>query len=196
MRLESGYTPRPYYGTGAGSLTADPALKGITKSWGGGEAFDFNSGNKAGAMFDPTTLAIGLGSSVIGGLFGMGQQKTSASIAQAQLAAQNAAMLEGREQNKGQLAGVLFNKLFDAGSGGDISFQREKDAKMFEVGPYAERLMGLNSESAKRERLAAISPESKELAQFNNRLAIDREIAARRAQTDAMFGPISSSYRA
>ena len=194
MRLESGYTPRPYYGTGAGSLTADPALKGITKSHGGGEAFDFNSGNKASGMFDPVTLGLGLGSSVISGLFGMGQAKTSASIAQAQLAAQNAAMLEGREQNKGQLAGALFNKLFDVGSGGDISFQREKDAKMFEVGPYAERLMGLNSESAKRERLAAISPESKERARFENRLAIDREIAARRAQTDAMFGPISSSY--
>jgi hypothetical protein len=124
MRLESGYTPRPYYGTGAGSLTADPALKDITKSFGGGEAFDFNSGNKASSMFDPVTLGLGLGSSVISGLFGRGQAKTSASIAQAQLAAQNAAMLEGREQNKGQLAGALFNKLFDVGSGGDISFQR------------------------------------------------------------------------
>lgn len=196
MRLESGYTPRPYYGTGAGSLTADPALKGITKSFGGGEAFNFNSGNKASGMFDPVTLGLGLGSSVISGLFGMGQQSSAANIASAQLKAQNAAMLEGREQNKGQLAGSLFNKLFDVGSGGDISFQREKDAKMFEVGPFAERFMGLGSEASKRERMAAISPESKERARFENRLAIDREIAARRAQTDAMFGPISSSYRA
>jgi hypothetical protein len=54
--------------------------------------------------------------------------------------------------------------------------------------------MGLGSEEAKRARLAAISPESKERARFENRLAIEREIAARRAQTDAMFGPISSSY--
>jgi hypothetical protein len=95
-------------------------------------------------------LALGLGSSVISGLFGMGQAKTSASIAQAQLAAQNAAMLEGREQNKGQLAGALFNKLFDVGSGGDISFQREKDAKMFEVGPYAERIRGIERRSRQR----------------------------------------------
>lgn len=144
---------------------------------------------------DPLSLGLGLGSSVISGLFGMGQAKTSASIAQAQLAAQNAAMLEGREQNKGQLAGALFNKLFDVGSGGDIAFGREKAAKQFLTGPYAERLMGLGSEESKRERLAAISPESKERAQFENKLAIDREIAARRAQTDAMFGPISSSYR-
>ena len=186
-----------YYGTGSGSLTADPALRnhswGITKSFGGGEAFNFNSGNKAGGM-DPLSLGLGLGSSVISGLFGMGQAKTSASIAQAQLAAQNAAMLEGREQNKGALAGALFNKLFDAGSGGDIAFGREKAGKEFLVGLYANRLIGLNSEKEKRARLAAISPESKELAQFENRLAIERAGAARLKEMSAMFGPISSSY--
>ena len=184
-----------YYGTGSGSLTADPALKGITKSFGGGEAFNFDSGNKASGM-DPLSLGLGLGSSVIGGLFGMGQQRTAASIAQSQLAAQNAAFLEGRELNKGQLAGSMFNKLFDVGSGGDIAFGREKAGKEFLVGPYAERVMGINSEEAKRARLAAISPEAKERAQFENRLAIQRSLAEKRAQTDAMFGPISSSYRA
>lgn len=178
-------------------------------SWSGGSSFadlpswqdsfntklpsSLNSGNKAGGM-DPLSAGLALGSSVISGLFGMGQAKTSASIAQAQLAAQNAAMLEGREQNKGQLAGALFNKLFDVGSGGDIAFGREKAAKQFLTGPYAERLMGLGSEESKRERLAAISPESKERARFENRLAIERETAARLAQTNAMFGPISSSY--
>ena len=145
---------------------------------------------------DPLSLGLGLGSSVISGLFGMGQAKTSANIAKAQLAAQNAAMLEGREQNKGQLAGSLFNQIFGTGTGADISFGREKAAKEFLVGPYAERLMGLGSEESKRDRLAAISPESKERAQFENRLAIERETAARLAQTNAMFGPISSSYRA
>lgn len=184
-----------YYGTGSGSLTADPALKGITKSFGGGEAFNFNSGNKAGGM-DPLSLGLGLGSSVIGGLFGMGQQKTAASIAQAQLDAQKAAILEGRELNKGQLASSMFSKLFDVGSGGDIAFGREKAGKEFLTGPYAERLMGLGSEESARQRRAAISPEAKELARFENRLAIERETASRRAQTDAMFGPISSSYRA
>lgn len=152
-----------------------------------------NSGGEFGNMLGP---ALGLASAGIGLISGIGQQRTAASIAQAQLAAQNAAFLEGRELNKGQLAGSLFNKLFDVGSGGDIAFGREKAAKQFLTGPYAERLMGLGSEESKRERMAAISPEAKELAQFNNRLAIERETAARRAQTDAMFGPISSSYRA
>jgi hypothetical protein len=180
-------------------------------SWSGGSSFtnlpswqdSFNtklpsslsSGNKTGGM-DPLSLGLGLGSSVIGGLFGLGQQRTAASIANAQFAAQNAAILEGRELNKGQLAGSIFNKLFDVGSGGDISFEREKAGKEFLVGPYAERFMGLSSEESRRRRLAAISPEEKERARFENRLAIERETAARRAQTDAMFGPTSSSYRA
>lgn len=184
-----------YYGTGSGSLTADPALMGVTKSFGGGEAFNFNSGNKASGM-DPLSAGLGLASAGVGLISGIGQQKTAANIAAAQLKAQNAAFLEGRELNKGQFASSLFNKLFDAGVGGDIAFEREKAGKQFLVGPYAERLMALDSEASKRERLAAISPESKELAQFNNRLAIERETAARRAQTDAMFGPIASSYRA
>jgi hypothetical protein len=184
---------RSYYGTGSGSLTADPALKNVTKSFGGGEAFNFNSGNKVGGM-DPLSAGLGLASAGLGFISGIGQQRTAASIAKAQLAAQNAAFLEGREQNKGALAGSLFNKLFDVGSGGDIAFGREKAGKEFLTGPYAERLMGLGSEEAKRARLAAISPESKERAQYENRLAIQRSLAEKRAQTDAMFGPISSSY--
>jgi hypothetical protein len=177
-------------------------------SWSGGSTFtnlpswsdSFNTklpsslNTPTGGGGNMLPLALGLGSSVISGLFGMGQAKTAASIAQAQLAAQNAAFLEGRERDKGALAGSLFNQIFGTGTGADLSFNREKAAKQFEVGPYAERLMGLNSESAKRERLAAISPESKERAQFENRLAIQRSLAEKRAQTDAMFGPISSSY--
>jgi hypothetical protein len=168
-----------------------------SKAFSGGYG-DFSSASSlksGGGMFDPLSLGLGLGSSVISGLFGMGQQKTAASIAQAQLAAQNQAFLEGREQNKGALGGSMFNKLFDAGTGGDIAFEREKAGKKFLTGPYAERLMGLGSEASKRERMAAISPESKERAQFENRLAIQRSLAEKRAQTDAMFGPISSSYR-
>jgi hypothetical protein len=167
-----------------------------SKAFSGGYG-DFSSASSlksGGGMFDPLSLGLGLGSSVISGLFGMGQAKTSASIAQAQLDAQKHGLQVAADANKGQLAGALFNKLFDAGTGGDIAFGREKAGKEFLVGPYANRLIGLNSEKEKRARRAAISPEAKELAQFENRLAIDREIAARRAQTDAMFGPISSSY--
>ena len=140
----------------------------------------------------PLALA-GVGSSIFGGLLGA---SSAADTARMQNQMQNAAILEGREQTKAGLGSNIFNQLFAAGTGGDISFEREKAAKKFMTGPYAERLMGLGSEQSKRDRLAAISPESKALRQEENKLAIEREIAARRAQTDAMFGPISSSYKA
>jgi hypothetical protein len=182
-----------YFGTGAGSLTADPALRNVTKSFGGGEAFNFNSGNKASGMFDPVTLGLGLGSSVISGLFGMGQQKTSANIANAQLKFAERGRQDAAERDK--LAGALniFGQTFGAGTASDLSFGREKEAEKFKRGLFDVDLANLSKASA-RERLAAISPEAKERARFENRLAIERETAARLAQTNAMFGPVSSSY--
>jgi hypothetical protein len=124
----------------------------------------------------------------------MGQAQTSASIAQANLDAQRQAVEESRAQTKAALGKSMWDQLFQAGAGGDIAFSREKAAKQFLQGPYAERQLGLQSEASKRERMARISPEAKEAARFENRLAIEREIAARRAQTDAMFGPVRGSY--
>ena len=182
-------------------------------SWSGGSSFSdlpswqssfdtklpssLNTGTQAGGGFGSMLgPALGLASAGIGLISGFGQQRTAASIAQAQLAAQNAAFLEGRERDKGALAGSLLNQIFGTGTGADISFGREKEAEKYKRQFLAPFDLALGSEASKRERLAAISPESKERARFENRLAIDREIAARRAQTDAMFGPISSSYRA
>ena len=169
----------------------DPA-----KAFGGGYG-DFSSvgklssGSSKGGGMDPLSLGLGFGSSLIGGLFGMGQAQTSASIAQANLAAQNQAILEGREQTKAALGSSMWGPLFQAGTGGDIAFGREKAAKSWLQGPFAERQLGLGSEASKRERLARISPESKEAAQFENRLAIERSLAEKRALTDAMFGRIA-----
>jgi hypothetical protein len=153
-----------------------------------------NSGSRGSSGMDPLSLGLGLGSSILGGIFGSQQAKTAASIANAQLKAQNQAILEGREQTKAALGSSMWGPLFQAGTGGDLSFAREKEAQKFMQGPFAERQLGLGSEQSKRERLARISPESKEAAQFENRLAIQREIAARRAQTDAMFGPVRGGF--
>jgi hypothetical protein len=171
----------------------------IGKSFTGGYG-DFsarlNSGSSAGSGMDPWSLGLGLGGSLISGLFGLGQARTSASIAQAQLAAQNQAILEGREQTKAALGSSMWSPIFQTGTGGDIAFGREKEAKKWMQGPFAERQLALGSEASKRERMARISPESKEAARFENRLAIERSLAEKRAVTDAMFGPTASSYRA
>lgn len=153
-----------------------------------------SGGSSGGSGMDPLSLGLGLGSSVIGGLFGMGQAATSANIAQAQLAAQNQAILEGRSQTKAALGQSMWGPLFQAGAGGDIAFGREKEAEKFRRQFLAPMDIALSSEASRRERLARISPESKEAARFENQMAIQRALAERRAQTDAMFGPISSSY--
>jgi hypothetical protein len=150
---------RSYYGTGSGSLTADPALKNVTKSFGGGEAFNFNSGNKVGGM-DPLSAGLGLASAGLGFISGIGQQRTAASIAEAGLKAQNAAFLEGREANKGQLAGALFDKLFSADTGARLSFGLEKEADRYKrqfVYPF-ER--ALNTENIERQRAFEADPRS------------------------------------
>lgn len=166
-----------------------------SKAFSGGYGdFSGASGSKSGSGMDPLSAGLGLASAGIGLISGIGQQRTAANIANAQLKAQNAAFLEGRERDKGALAGSLFNQIFGTGTGADLSFGREKAAKEFLVGPYAERLMGLGSEESKRARLAAISPEAKERARFENRLAIERATAEQRARTDAMFGRTSSSF--
>jgi len=179
-------------------------------SWSGGNSFSnlpswqnsFNtnlspsltsSKSSSGGM-DPFSIGLA-GIGAIGSIFtGNQQAKTSASIAQAQMAAQNQAILEGREQTKAALGSSMWGPLFQAGTGGDIAFGREKEAQKFMQGPFAERQMGLGSEQLKRDRLARISPESKEAAQFENRLAIQRSLAEKRAMSDAMFGPVRGGY--
>lgn len=186
-----------YYGTGSGQLIADPSLRGITKSFGGGEAFNFDSGNllKSGSSgMDPLSLGLGLGSSLIGGIFGMGQANTAASIAQAQMAMANQGIIEGRNTRDFQEAAQRRGALLGATTLGDISFEREKEAIGERLGRFAERQLGLGSEASKRERLARISPEAKEAARFENRLGIQRALAERRAVTDAMFGPVRGSF--
>jgi len=175
-------------------------------SWSGGSSFSglpswesslntnlpssLTNSAKSGSGMDPVSIALAAGSGLASIFTGIGQQRTPW---QAQLDAQNAAMLEGREQTKGQLAGSLFNQIFGTGTGADISFSREKEAEKFKRRLADVDLANLSKASA-RERLAAISPEAKERARFENRLAIERETAARLAQTNAMFGPVSSSY--
>lgn len=172
--------------------TFDPS-----KAFSGGYGDFSNSGvskSGSGGGMDPLTLGLGLGGSLISGLFGMGQVQTSASIAQANLAAQNQAILEGREQTKAALGSNRWAPLFAAGTGGDIAFGREKEAKKWMQGPFAERQLGLGSEASLRERLALITPESETFRQKENKRLIERSLAEKRALTDAMFGRTSSSY--
>lgn len=142
-------------------------------------------------MFDPTTLALG-GISSLANLFGgIGQAQTSANIAQAQLAAQNAAIMEGREQAKGALGAAMFGPLFAAGAGGDIEFGRQKAAKMFESGPLAERFAAQEFDIARGKLGLEGSAQARELRQQANRDALKQALAEKEATMAGMFGRIA-----
>lgn len=119
---------------------------GTVSPFGGAGAFDkkfsgfFDSkSSSAKSMFDPLTLGLGAINAGFGFLSGQNQAATSASIAQAQLAAQNAAIQENREKIKGELASNIGNRAWQTGPGADIAFTRDMKAAMFKTGPLAER---------------------------------------------------------
>ena len=188
-----------YYGTGPGFPIADPALMGITKSFGGGESSTFNSGNRLKSGMDPVSLGLGIagiGSSLIGGF---GANRTAASIAGAQLAAADAArrdaIILGREQGKLQLAGNIGSNVWGSVLGPDLEKTRQFEAMGQMLGPFAEKETAIGSDRARRERFARISPESKEAARFEAELNRRNQIASQVAQGAAMFGPTSFSSR-
>lgn len=136
-------------------------------------------------------LAGSIGGSLLGGIFG--NQQAAAQM-RMQNAIANQQVIEGRNLGYGQLAAGIGNRTFGATTGADLDFRRQFEAENLKRGRLAERQLGLGSEESKRQRLARISPESKEAAQFENRLAIERSIAEKRAMSDAMFGPVRGGY--
>jgi len=153
----------------------------------------FGASEKAAgkSMFDPTLLGLGAISAGVNLFGGLNQAATSANIAQAQMAAQNAAIMEGREQAKGALASSMFGPLFAAGAGGDIAFGREKEAAMFKTGPLSERTRA--QEIDFRRALTGLegSAEARELRQRENREALKRSLAEKEATMAGMFGRIA-----
>jgi hypothetical protein len=162
----------------------------IAKSYTGGygDVSSFLS-KGSGSSMDPTALAIGLGGSLISGLFGIGQAQTSASIAQANLAAQNQAILEGREQTKAALGSSMWGPVFAAGTGGDIAFGREKEAKKWLGGPFADLLQARASEEKRRARDFASDPRTRELSARERKGRMEEEMFKAGAPMAAMYGP-------
>lgn len=155
----------------------------------GGELF---KGGKKGMALDPLTLGLGAVSSGFNFLSGMNQAATSANIAQAQLAAQNAAIVEGRSQAKGALGSSIWNKVFDATTGEDLAFGRGLREAMFKTGPLAERQRSQEMEG--RRGLVGLegSAAAQELRQKANRDALKQSLAERQAGMAGMFGPIAA----
>ena len=138
--------------------------------------------NQAGFFGNLTgrDLTTGLLGGLNAGIAGVGAQNTAAAAnaaAEGQLKFLNAAR---REALDAQIAQNQFNTAFTYGPGADLNFFREDLAdqkRRFRDDLYAQ----------KRTEYAN-SPEARQAAQFQNRLAIKRDLASRIGQTAAMFG--------
>jgi len=168
---------------------------GVFSPFGGANAFnkDFTSSfnpKTSKGMFDPLTLGLGAINAGFGFLSGQNQDATSASIAEAQLAAQNAAIQENREKIKGELASNIGNRVWQTGPGADIAFTRDMKAAMFKTGPFAERERA--QELDFRRGLGGLegSVASIEQKQRENKEALRRSLAEQRERM-RMFGEVT-----
>lgn len=144
---------------------------------------------------DPLTAGLGianLGASIFGG---MAQRRTQASIANAQLAASADALknrvIEGRNLAKFQEASNIANRVFAAGAGADLDFNRQRQAALFEEGPLRE--LRLAGDMAERRALIGLggSEEAKALSRRQNKEALKRTLADKQASMMGMYGRIA-----
>lgn len=140
-----------------------------------------------------TALSGGLG--LVGNIFGA---RSAASAAQAQMDAsadqlQKNVMLN-REARKGNLAKFIGQNVADYGYGADLDYGRQELASVFDSTRKRDLERGANISDFRAMLGEELSPLSIERKQRARRGRILEETARRRAQTEGMFGPISSSY--
>ena len=139
--------------------------------------------------------AISGGLGLFGNIFGA---RSAASAAQAQVDA-SADQLEknvmlNREGRKANLAKFIGQNVADYGYGADLDFQRQKDASIFDSTRKRDLERGANIKDYRAMLGEQMSPLAIQQRQRARRGRILEETARRRAQTEGMFGPISSSY--
>jgi len=159
--------------------------------FGGGGGFSSTFGG-FGSKPTPTTqggffgnltgrdLTTGILGGLNAGIAGAGARNTADAAfaaAEGQLNFLNAAR---REALDAQLAQNQFNTAFTFGPGADLNFFRENRARELEEARGIRRAQIFTE--------LQNSPEAKQAAQFQNRLAIKRDLAGRIGQTAAMFG--------
>lgn len=164
-------------------------------SWSG----QTTGGSQLKSGMDPLTLGLGvfgIGSSLFGGIMG---SQSAASAAQAQFAAADAKRLSdiqiGRDTAKAQMGMGMWGPLFQTTTGSDIEEARQRRAIQTAFTQFAPQETALMSERSRRERLARISPESKEAAMFENLLNMKRTGFEKNVAMEGMFGPTAFSRR-
>jgi hypothetical protein len=163
-----------------------------------GSSFFGNSGkNKGGNMFGWDDLAVA-GVGAVGGLIsGFGQQRTSANIANAQMAAQADALKQGilfqRDAAKANIGLGMFGQIYGSTTGADLEFGRQAQAKRMELGEFMPKQMGLGREQGTWETAFRGGPLFQDTARKERVGRLQETIAAARAQPTGMFGRIAQA---
>jgi hypothetical protein len=150
-----------------------------------------SSGGGRSPMIDPATAIFGGLNALSSAVVGLNQAGTSASMAQAKLQAGTTGALERRQMGYGQVGAGMWSPLFQAGAGGDIAFGREREARMFETGPLAERERAQQMDAFRSRLGATSSAEAKALRQFETQENLRKSAAERAALLDRVFGKTS-----
>lgn len=155
-----------------------------------------DSGNKTGGKmsFDPISAGIG----VVGGLIsGIGQQRTAANIANAQMAAQADALKQGilfqRDSAKANIGLGMFGQIYGSTTGADLEFGRQAQAQRLNFAEFMPKEMGLGREQARWETAFRSSPSFREMSRNERIGRLQETIAAARAQPTGMFGRIAQA---
>lgn len=166
--------------------------------WGKGGTTDWSKilspiskGGKS--MFDPVTAGLaGLGA--LASAYGADKsaealkQKAQGELAFGSDKLRTDVML-GRESGYGNMARDIGNVVAQGTWMPDLEAQRQSLAFQKGLDIFAPKQMALGTEKARRERFAAISPESKESKLFENLLNMKRRQAEIEGPLNAFFGP-------
>lgn len=149
-----------------------------------------SSSGGSNSMLGPILgFAGSLGSSIIGGI---SANQQAADQLRFQNAVANQQIIEGRNLGYAQIGSNIGGRVFNSTVAPIFDLKNQQFAKELELGPFAERQLGLQSEASKRERMALNSPETKEWERRQNRLAIERSLGEQLARANAAFGPVAA----
>lgn len=105
------------------------------------------------------------------------------------------AIEEARQGRNAEVAFGLGNRNVSLDTGPRLAFDLQKEAENYSRQFLAPQDLALGSEASKRERLARISPESKEAALFENLLNMKRIGFQEANRMEGLFGPTGFSRR-
>lgn len=135
------------------------------------------------SMFDPVSVGLAAGTSVLSGIFG-GMQQNRQLEAQA-----NIAKWQIAEQEKARLQNLLAGQ-WAATSGKEFDQQLQQKAADYQQAFLNPRTSQLASEDRQRAMYDVLSPNAQKIRRQQNIDELNKTLATQRARTDAMFGQV------